>query len=111
MKAVCQVLNDDGTQAMDSVTGEPHAFDFPIAPEAYAVIEAWMAGQGTTDAEGVVVPKWRNMGQLAAQLLRAGGGGFKSMAPADATADLDQIVEDAQAERESRFAAMFGVVV
>lgn len=108
MKATFAVLNDDGTQAMDSVTGEPHAFDFPIAPEAYAMIEGWMAGQTVTDAEGATVPKWRNMGYLAAQILY---GSFRTMAPPEALADLVAAQKAAADATEARFAAMFGVVV
>lgn len=106
MKAVFQVLNDDGTQAMDSVTGEPHAFEFPIAPEAYAMIEGWMAGQTITNEAGETVPKWTNMGKIAAQFLYSG---FKAMAPPAATADLVKAQQEAEAQKEARFAAMFGV--
>lgn len=108
MKATFAVLNDDGTQAIDSITGEPHTFEFPIAPEAYAMIEAWMSGQTTTNEAGEVIPKFSNMGKVAAQFLY---GGFKAMAPPEATADLVKAQQDAEAQKEARFAAMFGVAV
>ena len=105
MKVNFSITNDNGSPILDRVTGQPHAFSFPVATDVLAVIEAWMAKVGSTDADGNFTPKYPNAAEVAREILF---DAFQRMIPAEALAAFDSPVKQAEQAKKAFLWGLFG---
>lgn len=105
-----KITGDDGTTVLkDKHTAQPHEFDFPLAPEALAVVEGWMERVGTTvtSLEGDIsfTPKYPNIAEVAREILF---DAFKRMIPPEALAPFEEAKADVERQKEALLWGFFG---
>lgn len=105
-----KITDDDGTTVLkDKHTAQPHEFNFPLAPEALAVVEGFMEKVGTTvtSPEGDIsfTPKYPNVAEVAREILF---DAFKRMIPAEALAPFEEAKAAVERDKEAVIWGFFG---
>lgn len=100
-----KITDDEGVVLLDKHTASPHEFDFPLAPEALAVVEGFMEKVGATSPEGVFTPKYPNIAEVAREILF---DAFKRMIPAEALAPFEEAKATVERDKEAVIWGFFG---
>lgn len=105
------ITDNNGVVLTDKHTGQPHSFDFPFAPEAFAMVEGWMERVGTKsvdkDGKEVFTPKYPNIAEVAREILF---DAFKRMIPAEVVEVFEEQKAEIEKAKEGLFWQFFGMI-